>query len=218
MVPGPNSDKLFMFGGSGPKGKTKYGDLWMYSMKEGKWTRIHESNAELATARDQHGVAVAGNRMILFGGRTEKGPTNDVLSLRLDTFDWEVLFAHSDDYGPRPRGGASVNLSTCGRYLYIFGGWGVQDRCVWEFDLEEREWVKRSPKLPPAEANAPPTPRGPLGWGHSACVFNVSDNRQKPEDVLVVYGGVSKHRDDDGEADDKISPPIADSAGWRSPG
>ncbi|CAD7702273.1 unnamed protein product [Ostreobium quekettii] len=162
-----------------------YNDLYIYKCDKDRWTRITSPNSP--PPRSGHQTVVHKKFLYMFGGeftspRQERfHHYRDLWRFNLEASTWESLPMRR---GPTARSGH--RMAVYKNKIYLFGGFYDTGRDemryhndLWVLDLEEVQWT------PVAQAtNHGPCPRG----GCQVIVF---------EDVLYLYGGYSKYKDDE---------------------
>ncbi len=87
----------------------------------------------------------AGNRMILFGGRTSTGNLNDVWSLNLNTNEWQNITPTSGAM-PAPRFTSNAVYDSLMNRMIIWSGQGTElYNDVWAFNLNNNSWQELWP-------------------------------------------------------------------------
>lgn len=138
------NDKMYLFGGSGPRSKGQ-GDasphpLWSLDMKSLRWEQV-VSRGELPQTRDDHSaVLYDGNSLVVFGGFVDGERTNEILRYYIRENKWEEVVVRGDDC-PKPRAGHSAVVH--GHNMVIFGGRDEDSdklNDVWLFNLQNYTW------------------------------------------------------------------------------
>lgn len=112
-------DSLVVYGGcyGGEDDPSRFNDVWVLDLKTKRWTQQKTSGVQ-PPGRDGHVAALVEDRMVIYGGSTEKKLIGAFNALNMKTFVWEELDVEGDDPQPRESMGLAVSKST----LYIFGG------------------------------------------------------------------------------------------------
>lgn len=100
-------DKLFLFGGRSRRyPKLNFNDLWMFDLKQRKWSQIHDNRlphrydagAEYPGYHAKSAAAIVGSEWYIWGGEGLHGHVSDFWRLKLDSLYWEQIQpARSDD-------------------------------------------------------------------------------------------------------------------------
>jgi len=112
-------DSLVLYGGcyGGEDDPTRFNDVWVLDLKAKRWT-LQKTSGVQPPGRDGHVAALVEDRMVIYGGSTEKMLIGAFSALNLKTFVWEELDIEGDD--PQPR--ESMGLAASKNTLYLFGG------------------------------------------------------------------------------------------------
>lgn len=119
-----NSNVLVLFGGyGGPEGHTKYNEINLLHFDTMMWTQpvIHGPIPPPMYAH--RALAVASDKMIVFGGDTGSGSrilSNEVWLFDLQTLRWTLIECSGEFPPPRSHFGAAI----CNNQLLVFGGSG----------------------------------------------------------------------------------------------
>ncbi|KAJ4455664.1 hypothetical protein PAPYR_9311 [Paratrimastix pyriformis] len=77
-----NNGLVWMFGGTNYGDETLLRDSWAFNGVSGSWTKLTTSCSSAAPpARTGHTIALRGDRLYAFGGKTHTGPLNDIWSI-----------------------------------------------------------------------------------------------------------------------------------------
>lgn len=115
--------RLILFGGcSSGFGPCPQGDLWVFDPSGGDWTQLQPSTGPSARSNPALAYDKRDRRLILIGGLSDSGYTNDIWSgvLGTEEFTWTLLNPGAG--GPSPR--ASHDLVFARADMYLFGGTG----------------------------------------------------------------------------------------------
>jgi Rab9 effector protein with kelch motifs len=168
-------DRMYLFGGSGPRSKALTDvappALWSLDLKTLRW-EVVSSRGEVPITRDDHtAVLYEGNSMFVFGGFVEGERTNEVIRYYFKENRWEEVDA-SEEIQPKPRAGHSAVVH--GDHMAIFGGRDEDNEKLndlWLLNLQTYIWTHV------IDAIDMPIPRS----GHSACIY---------KDSMVIFGGI----------------------------
>lgn len=118
-----------------------YNDVWKLDLDSYNWTQISTSGPSPPPIRDHISVYdPVDHRMLVFGGSTEGGLSNDVYELDLSSYTWDLL---------SPAGGAPApRWDHCGVYngqdhtMAVFGGRDLEVAFndLWILDLHTLVW------------------------------------------------------------------------------
>lgn len=109
-------NKLYLFGGLS---KTSLlSDLWEYDLKNDKWTAIVAKNAH-PSPRHSFGSASEGDIMIIWGGKTAQGYSNEFFVYNAITMMWKEILPKAGKV-PKKRYGPCITIEY--PEVYIFGG------------------------------------------------------------------------------------------------
>jgi hypothetical protein len=117
----PTSDRMILFGGcSSGFGPCPQGDLWAFDLKTTTWTELTPGGVTPAARSNTSLVYEAATRsLLLFGGKTERGPSAETWSYELDSKVWTQL-EHTDD--PSARSSQALDYDTQTGRALLFGG------------------------------------------------------------------------------------------------
>lgn len=151
-----NGKTLVLFGGASHE-EGPNNDVFFLDLVQMMWKRMDfkgVSPVDLPSPRYDHCSALFTvenkEKMVIFGGAGEDGPTNDVWIYDIGSNSWTKL----DPTGPAPQGRTIQSIgklheddSKGQTRLYLFGGGEsgdtpVQDADVYCFDLKLSKWIK----------------------------------------------------------------------------
>ncbi|CAG9325201.1 unnamed protein product [Blepharisma stoltei] len=185
-------DRFYLFGGASAPEDSLNNDLWSFPFKEINWTEARSEGhcpswnkhqtINTPNSRKGHSLVGFGGNLILFGGLTDKGHSNDLFVISVN--DWRWNKANTMGHGPSPRAfhGAAIVAQ---KIMVIFGGLeaiktGRSERInilndVFILDLQDMHWSS------PFIGGFSPSKRHSLGiaWGA---------NRLGREQLLIVGG------------------------------
>jgi hypothetical protein len=121
---------MLVFGGMSTATTFSSNDVWQLSLNPGENWSILPTTGVAPTPRENHAAAfdLRGNRMILFGGRTSLGPSNQLFALTYVSGGWVwsnlgATVLPDDQFGfPTARFGHSMIYDPEFQRLVIFGG------------------------------------------------------------------------------------------------
>lgn len=129
---------LVVFGGKDPEDKVLYNDVWAFDLDRRVWTLLASRSKIQPLPRYGASAALSGDeRLLIFGGSTSQGRTNDLWEFDFQTQRWAQLGQSTSSAafpGPRSDAGAvfvsgpesaqngSARILTKSEYLVIFGG------------------------------------------------------------------------------------------------
>ncbi|KAK4645107.1 Negative regulator of mitotic exit [Podospora bellae-mahoneyi] len=112
--------KMHIFGGT--DGYTWYNDMWSYEPVTNRWEHIPTDTRhwKRPTRREGHTAAVGGNKMRVFGGRSEMGEDlKDFWIFDMAERRWRDSLQNMDGL-PSPRSGHSMVV--IGKHIVVLGG------------------------------------------------------------------------------------------------
>jgi N-acetylneuraminic acid mutarotase len=125
-------------------------DAWRFDLDDGRWTQLADGRGSSPAPRYCGAVAVEGDRLVLFGGRSRRHPKlnyNDLWTLDLSTGRWENV---SPTRGPHRYDGATgfpgyhakAASAVVDHWLYLLGGEGLIGHVsdFWRLDLRALRW------------------------------------------------------------------------------
>lgn len=147
MVMDAQNDRLILFGGF--QNGVLSNRVLAYSMDEGTWRELTPKGTA-PTPRREAAAAYDSkrNRLIVFGGGSASGNTNDIfaLSLNPDGEFWTELGVDPDGARPSPRTQASLVYDQLNDRVILYSGYASSATLhdVWAFNLNERDsnWGK----------------------------------------------------------------------------
>jgi hypothetical protein len=152
-----NRSRALLFGGrtrvgsSGPY--TLFNDLWAFDFTTKAWTEVPTTGTG-PSARANSAMAVAGDKLLVFGGSTDTSgltftPTNDTYSLDLTIGAWTKLATIG---GPPPaRLFHSFAVDPSGAFAYVYSGGdknaftGPFLTDLWTLEIGKAAWSKSTP-------------------------------------------------------------------------
>ena len=184
-----SGNRVLVFGGQGSGGSFD-NELWALDVPAAEWTLLDAASSGAPgqarpSARGGHSmVALSGNRVLVFGGYTTSGKSDELWSLDVPTTEWTLLDA-ANSGAPSARYGNSM-IALSGTRVLVFGGvasvvdrWGddVSDE-LWALDVPTTEWTL----LDAASSGAPERARPSARYGNSMVALNGTR--------VLVFGGV----------------------------
>lgn len=168
-------DKMYLFGGSGPRSSELSTPLWALDLTKLRWEPIVARSEVNPLTRDDHSaVAIGDQYMVIFGGFVDGGErTNETWKYVIATNRWERITWPAS--APAPSARAAHSAIARGNEMIIFGGRDEDNEKlndIWSFNCETSKWTKITP------ANPSPLPR----CGHSATMYN--------ENTMLIFGGI----------------------------
>lgn len=104
------------------------------------WTQLQTTNDPPPTANASSIYLPLQNKIVVFGGRTNSGSTNEIRALNLNTNEWENLTPPSGPM-PAPRFTPNVLYDSSMNRILIWSGQGTElYNDVWAFDLTNNTW------------------------------------------------------------------------------
>ena len=184
-----DDDLLILFGGAS--------HLFMFtntfdliSFRQNKVLSINGQSSTAPIPRWLHTASKLGEKIIVFGGQSDRGLENDTYSMNLSFSESgipKVRFTPITLLGaiPPPRGGHSMVVDESRNRLILFGGMTTGQVCLndmaclsldEEIDELTNQVVDRGLWTTIPSHGQPPSPR----WCHSCCLVN---------DNMIVFGG-----------------------------
>jgi hypothetical protein len=125
-----------------------YDDLWALDLTTDTWSELDVSGGP--DARVNHGMVVAGDQLLIYGGNTSTSgasysPKGDLWSLDLDTLEWTELDENVD---PGERLFHAMTVSEDGATVYAYGGGdenaflGPFFADLWALDVASGDWTE----------------------------------------------------------------------------
>ncbi|KXS09853.1 hypothetical protein M427DRAFT_63392, partial [Gonapodya prolifera JEL478] len=203
-----HSSSAVLFGGRtdsrpGTSTRNLLDDVWLFSFERGAWTNLtapasaeHEHETSRPPPTHNHATVWWRTSLIIFGGATRDGYSNDVWELCFDgladdseTFNrpyWKFWQPSSDHATPSPRAGHTAVPH--GDLMIIFGGSQSHPpyatdppylNDTWALDVSTRTWrqITTTGPIPP-----------PRNW-HSASIVLLAQPDGTDAFVMVVFGG-----------------------------
>jgi len=140
MVYDPIHQKVILFGGY--NGTRYLNETWSYDYATNQWTNLNPSNPP--PARGCHGMSYdqAHERVLLFGGWDQVGPTvrGDTWAYDYDANAWTNL---NPCNSPSPRLEVSMEYVSSIQKILLFGGtwaWENRNNELWSYDWEANRW------------------------------------------------------------------------------
>lgn len=144
--------KIYVLGGSGEQGLLD--DFWQLNTRSHTWSKVPVSDKSFVRPPPMalHTAVVIGDKMYVYGGRTERDVTSDIYVFDFVTSTWSKPFVAGAVPLPRHSHHASARDN---RYIFIMGGCNVlKNECYSEsfiFDTKDMQWVvpaEAQPYLP----------------------------------------------------------------------
>jgi N-acetylneuraminic acid mutarotase len=122
-----------------------YNDLWFFNTISFTWRKASPSGSYPA-GRQMHSADVVGDRMLVFGGSSQKGDLNDLWSYQFSRNEWVQL--QPSGVLPQPRSAHVAGV--IGGILYIYGGnTNTQDTWSFTLNVEQKYDTVDQPNLDP---------------------------------------------------------------------
>jgi N-acetylneuraminic acid mutarotase len=173
MVYEPSLGRLIMTGGCNADNSKYFADTWAYDPSARAWTDLNPAGPVPAGGTGQTLVYdPSTQKVILFGGKGETGPSNETWTYTPGTNSWDKL----DPSGgtPSPRSAHSMVYDSVTRRLIMFGGWN-ETTCfndTWAYDPVQNEWTRIDVEGPKPDTR----------WGHAAA-YDETTGR------VIIFGG-----------------------------
>lgn len=85
-----DGETAWLYGGFGP-GFIALGDLWAYDLASDVWTALHDGSGEAPSPRNNIGLAVTGEALLVVGGHDKDALTPDLWRYELASSTWIAL-------------------------------------------------------------------------------------------------------------------------------
>ncbi|HOB70584.1 MAG TPA: kelch repeat-containing protein, partial [bacterium] len=171
MVYNAVKDRVVLFGGWTDKSENS-SEMWEYDGKS--WEKIVPQSVINPTARNSHAMVydVFSNKIILFGGLTASGRTDELWEF--DGESWEKITPQSD-INPTARNSHAMVYDVFSNKIILFGGLTASGRTdeLWEFDGES--WEKITPE----------SVQNPAARNSHAMIYNILSNK------IILFGGLT---------------------------
>ncbi|EGR32384.1 kelch motif family protein, putative [Ichthyophthirius multifiliis] len=128
---------LYIFGGSSSLGI--FSDLYRLDLTNRIWEELNLIGQKPSGRCNHKAILDNNGRIVIFGGYTQQGYSNEVFFLDLVNLRWEKPFINGEL--PRPRENFSMNLIR-DSYIWIFGGYSIggENNDIWQLDVENMKW------------------------------------------------------------------------------
>lgn len=141
-------DRVVVFGGN--VGSTRFGDTWLYDANTQSWTNANPTNAPTARANAAMAFDSVRGEVVLFGGQTASGITNDTWVW--NGSDWAQKTVASSI--PTERTGTAMAFDPVRQRVVLFGGSGSGGHRADTWEWDGSAWAVRSPvNVPSARAD-----------------------------------------------------------------
>ncbi len=126
-------NKMIIFFGGSPSGLLS--DIWQYDILTNSWEELPSGGAGTPEARKGCTASVMGNKVVIVGGETASGLTDEVWAFDLGDYTWEQKASY---IGTVTGHAASVYNNT----LFVFGGSDPPSfrNDMWSYDLRSNSW------------------------------------------------------------------------------
>ena len=109
---------LYMFGGA--VGIVPTAEMWSFDTVGRAWTPVEATTGTAPAAREGCTLATVGDKLLLFGGSTSAGLSNELWEFNLKAGEWTYMNADISGRLPRPRTRHSVAVVNA--TMYVVGG------------------------------------------------------------------------------------------------
>lgn len=166
------SNRVVLFGGDvgGPGDPTPDSETWVFDEGNGTWVELTPPGSPSPRYWHSMGYDPQSRKMLLFGGRTPTGLSEETWEFDLPANTWVRLDTPTS---PSPRSAHGMSYHAGERVFVLFGGftgaaWSDE---TWIFDPAEGSWREMSPPTRPS-------PRSGHGMAYHA-----------PTQRIVLFGG-----------------------------
>ena len=158
--------KLYMLGGYGLA--TDNALVWYYDFAASRWGSVTPYGSKRLPSRQHQSLALHGDTIYAFGGRSGADIFNDVCSYDISDNAWSTYSPEGSKPSSRWGHSAVVYKDT----MFVFGGLanGKASAETWGFDLKKNVWMDLTPSYSP-----------PARFSHTIAVL---------EDSMFLYGGI----------------------------
>ncbi|KAI7885355.1 kinase-like protein [Lichtheimia hyalospora FSU 10163] len=163
----PHCNCIISYGGSTTGSKSNpVSDVFTYALDQGTWNlqvQVQSSSNAVPGARRLHTANCLDDRMIIFGGGTDRAFDTGVWILDASQYpqlQWRQAPMTNLSSGPNARMGHTAVLDEAKQKIYIFGGWGVgatNDSDIYILDIQAWSWTRVAPEGFDAQSTPPPT-------------------------------------------------------------
>jgi len=115
-----SEDKLFVYGGYGGDGRL-FPDVEAFHVSTLTWAPLPTKGA-VPVSRFDHTASLAGNKLIICGGRNNEAPVLDINVLDIQTMTWGILSTAGSPPTPLYSHVACAIPSAISHKLFVFGG------------------------------------------------------------------------------------------------
>jgi hypothetical protein len=137
-----NGDVFILYGGQGDENLLD--DMYFLNIKTNIWERVEVRSKLKPAARKGSCMAVVGYSILIFGGKTLAGYTNELWMFDIGTGEYTLLPTH-EILTPLAYSKCKITTEDDKNYFYVFFGESVGIRAkseVFKFDMEEKNWSK----------------------------------------------------------------------------
>lgn len=113
-------DSLYLYGGcegGGSDDELYFADLNQFDISTKKWSNIRVAG-NVPSGRDNHACGVLEDLMLVYGGNTAAGLSDEIFTLSFDGFIWNK----QEPLGLNPGRRESAGYTVIGTCMYLFGG------------------------------------------------------------------------------------------------
>lgn len=138
-----NGDMFIMYGGQGDEGLLD--DMYLLDLKNELWEEVTVRSKVKPVARKGTCMAVTGYTIIIFGGKTLAGYTNEIWTFDFGTGEYTMLDTEGDIPPPLAYSKCSIRTGEEGEEFLVFFGesTGVKAQSgVYSLNLTEKKWTK----------------------------------------------------------------------------
>ncbi len=128
-----NNNKMIVIFGDGTSGLLS--DIWKYDPSSNSWEELPSGGTNVPAARKDFTASVVDNEVVIVGGETDSGPSDEVYAYDLANNTWEQKASYM---GAVTGHGAFVNNNL----LYVFGGSDPPSfrNDMWSFNIQTNSW------------------------------------------------------------------------------
>jgi len=151
-----HNNKMIVLFGEGQSGLLS--DIWEYDPSNNSWEELPSGGTNVPAARKSFTASVMDNKVIIVGGETDSGPSDEVWAYDIANNTWE----EKESYMGAVAGHAACTYNDM---LYIFGGSDPPSfrNDIWSFSLQTNSWsyVDAGGRIPAESAYFGYTSSGP---------------------------------------------------------
>jgi len=111
-------NKMYIFGGE--RSAYTFNDIWTFDFATSTWEFVTPLTPLVPGARFDHSAAIAGGKMVIYGGRNANTLLADMWAFDFATSTWTMI---SEEVEAGMRFGHAATIPTGSTDMYVFGGY-----------------------------------------------------------------------------------------------